>query len=62
MAVIANDLGVSRTFLYQLKDGTRQPSIEVALMLQSKTGGKVSASDWPNLSKVAVALSESAAE
>lgn len=48
----ADALGVSRPFLYGLLDGTRAPSLRVAVQIEAATAGRVSIRDWPNLRAV----------
>ncbi|HBT01608.1 MAG TPA: hypothetical protein DEB47_17530 [Citreicella sp.] len=48
----ARDFGISRPYLYQLIDGKREPSVEVALRIAAATGGAVPISTWPNIAKI----------
>lgn len=52
MKAWADEIGISRPYLYGLMDGTRSPSLDVALRVQSVTAGKVTVTDWPNLAAV----------
>jgi DNA-binding transcriptional regulator YdaS (Cro superfamily) len=56
MSDIAEDLGVSRPYIYDLKSGRRVPSLTLALSIESKTGGSVRARDWPNIATMMQAL------
>lgn len=49
MAEVADDLGVSRPFLYGLLDGSRQPSLDVAQRIDAATGGQVPITSWPRI-------------
>jgi len=61
MAEWANDLGVSRPFLYGLLDGNRQPSIKVAKRINAATDGMVPITAWPNIRAVLDAAKDDAA-
>lgn len=61
MREIAEKLGVSRPYLYDLIKGEREPSITVAVKIANATGGEVAVSDWPNLAKIADAIRSSEA-
>lgn len=52
IAVIAEDLGVSRPYLYDLMKGRREPSLKAAVRMQENSGGEVMAKDWPSLQGV----------
>lgn len=52
MSEWAEELGVSRPFLYGLLDGKRQPSLEVAKRIDAATNGKVPLASWPNIRAV----------
>lgn len=54
----AKDFGVSRPFLYALRDGLRQPSLSVAVRIAEATNGNIPVSSWPNLSAVLRAVKE----
>ena len=56
MREIAENLGVSRPYLYDLIKGVRQPSLAVASKIAKATGGEVSVSDWSNLAEIADAI------
>lgn len=56
----AKTFGVSRTYLYGLTDGSRNPSIAVAVRIAEETDGLVPVSAWPNLSAVISAAQASA--
>ena len=45
-------LGVSQSYLYDMLNGTAQPSLALALRIQSVTGGAVPVSSWPKLRAV----------
>lgn len=51
-AELAAAFGISRPHLYSLIDGTRQPSIAVAVRIASATNGEVPVTSWPNLNAV----------
>jgi plasmid maintenance system antidote protein VapI len=52
MQAWADDFGISRPYLYDLVNGTRLPSIEVAVRIERGTGGTVPVVTWPNLAAV----------
>ena len=54
----AEELGVSRPYLYGLADGSRTPSLEVAMRIQSRTGGAVPITAWPSLAALIEAARE----
>lgn len=54
-AAVAEQLGVSRPYLYGLLDGTRQPSLEVAQRIARATDGAVPITAWPNLAAIIAA-------
>lgn len=60
MASWASDFGISRPHLYSLIDGTRAPSLPVALRIEAATNGSVSVGTWPNFAAVADALQRDA--
>jgi len=45
----AEQFGISRPYLYALADGSRLPSLAVAMRIQEKSGGAIPLSAWPNL-------------
>lgn len=49
---MARELGISRPYLYQLADGSREPSFELALLIEERTGGKVPVTGWPRFSRL----------
>ena len=52
MSEWAGRFGVSRPYLYQLVDGTRYPSLPVAMRIAKATNGAVPITAWPNLAAV----------
>lgn len=52
MQIWADQLGISRPFLYGLLDGSRKPSLAVAAKIERATGGAVPITTWPNLNAV----------
>ena len=52
MQAWADDFGISRPYLYALLDGSRQPSIDVAVRIAAATKGAVPVSAWPNVAAV----------
>lgn len=48
----AERFGVSRPYLYSLLDGSRQPSLDVAIRIASATNGAVPLTSWPKLAKI----------
>ena len=56
MSEWAGFLGVSRPYLYQLVDGTRYPSLPVAMRIAKATNDAVPVTAWPNLAAVVDAV------
>ncbi len=52
MQAWAEQFKISRPYLYALLDGSRRPSIEVAVRIEAATGGAVGVNTWPNLNAV----------
>ena len=52
----AESFEISRPYLYGILDGTRRPSLDVAVRIQRATNGAVSVGDWPHLAAVASAV------
>ena len=48
----ASQFGISRPHLHALMEGTRNPSLDVALRIEKGTGGEVPAVSWPNIAAV----------
>lgn len=48
----AEGFGISRPYLYQLIDGERSPSLDVAKRIAAATDGEVPISVWPNIAKI----------
>ncbi|AZV00253.1 Cro-like protein [Paracoccus phage vB_PkoS_Pkon1] len=48
----ADCFGISRPYLYGLMEGTRHPSLDVALRIADITEGAVPVMAWPNLAAV----------
>lgn len=61
MREIAEGLGISRPFLYDLIEGKREPSLEVAQRISEKSAGAVPITAWPRLASVIAAVKGSAA-
>lgn len=52
----ADELGVSRSFMSDLLNGNRRPSLELAVRIERATGGRVPAISWvPDASDVSAA-------
>ena len=43
---------ISRPYLYGLADGSRQPSLDVAIRIASATNGAVPLTSWSKLAKI----------
>lgn len=43
---LAEKLGLTREYLYKIQTGERRPSLEVAIMIEDFTGGKVKPRDF----------------
>lgn len=56
MRKVAEDLGVSRPYLYDLLSNKRQPSLAVALRIEAATCGAVRVSSWDNFSQIVAAV------
>ena len=56
MQAWADEIGISRPYLYGLMDGSRTPSVEVAVKVERATDGAVTVTDWPNLAAVLSAV------
>lgn len=56
MSEWAVSLGVSRPYLYQLVDGSRYPSLPVAMRIAKATNDAVPVTAWPNLAAVVDAV------
>jgi predicted GIY-YIG superfamily endonuclease len=46
------ELGVSRSYLYALLDGSRMPSLPLAQRIQQTTDGAVPVSSWPHIDAI----------
>lgn len=53
----AGIFGISRPYLYDLMDGKREPSLEVAKRIEAETSGVVPVSSWANYQRVIAAVS-----
>lgn len=56
MSEWAGRFGVSRPYLYQLVDGSRYPSLPVAMRIAKATNDAVPVTAWPNLAAVVDAV------
>jgi len=61
MRVWAEEFGISRPHLINLMDGSRAPSLAVALRIQVVTNGAVPITAWANLAAVVRAAEGNAA-
>lgn len=55
----AEHLGISRPYVYALADGSRTPSIGIAVRIARATNGAVPIDAWPNIAEFLNAASES---
>jgi plasmid maintenance system antidote protein VapI len=57
----ADAFGISRPYLHGLINGTRSPSVDVAVRIEAATGGAVPVRSWPRLAAVIDAAERGAA-